>query len=585
MSRPAPAVLTSKSESPTASRSAAASFWGRLSALQLTFGFSCLFLVLLQLYRPYFFLSDDNLVFWFPLVHGIGTRLSHGASPFFEPNLFGGYDLLRDPTAISLWNPLVIGLSALANTRFYLATVDLFASFNILLGALSFALLLEKLRVWKSLDISPGRIAFLSLSFAFCAYSINIGASWLMFLANQAALPLIFIGLLAPRQKQGVLWVGGGLIYTLLVGHLSPFLMTVFFLTVFSLLLCWVEGNFKPLARWGLGLVLAILVASPLLFPAAQGFLASPRNASFRQGITSASAVPVSTMLCAYFGGYIGVLLGSGTGLFGRDLIYGLASAAANWGVFASRKVRWTRLQIAIVALVGLVMLFVSRPGWLDAIVIQIPLYRSLRWPFRELFVLVFLSHLWIALRPVTLSRFAFLSTTGAGVALFLLSFAIVPPWSFSMLPLDRQLLMSGQASAYWKQVKPLIGEGNRMFCMVSPAGTKDHEKEIPYSLLGANNFPALFGVPSISGSTAPGFSQLKSEEDVPHGFGGTYSPEVGKRLLAKNAHLRALHLVSVRPLRIDLCSQDGCQTLPTPLTPAALSQKIIQESVTGIKP
>lgn len=537
------------------------------TALKRTFGFSCLILILLQVWRPFYFLADDNLAYWFPIVNGVGVRLAHAQSPFLDPNLFSGYDLLRDPTAISLWNPLVLGLSLLANTRFYLAIADLFASVNLVVSALAFALLLCHLRELKGLELSDGRIAFLSLSFAFSAYAINIGACWLMFLANQAALPMIFLGLFAARQGAGIRWVAGGVLYALLVGHLSPFLYTLFFLSLFVAGLCWAERSWIPLGRWCGGLALAFLLASPVLLPAAQGFASSPRNTPLGLGTTSQSSVPFLALISAYFGGYIGILMGNSLGLFSRHFILGLASCLANYQFFVSWRKRpaFSRLEISIGALALLIALFMARPNWLGALISHVPLYRSLRWPFRELFIFLFLAHLWIALRPVSVSMRAYQLLSGLGIAIFFISMAVVPPWNFSPMEVDRGLLLSGQARAYWQHVKPLIGPGNRIIAVVAPSITSKHEREIPFSLIGALNYPALFDVPSLSGYTAQGFAKPKMAEDVPYFFGGIYSPQAGDRVLKANRHVKSLHLVSLHPLRIDLCSAQGCQTLPVP--------------------
>jgi hypothetical protein len=331
--------------------------------------------------------------------------------------------------------------------------------------------------------------------------------------------------------------------------------------------LCWADRSYQPVLRWCAGMVLTLLLASPLLFPAAQSYFHSPRAAPLPLEVVAQSSVPAPALLLAYFGGYLGVLLGDSLGLFGRQLVLGLASCIANWQFFACwhKRRAFSRLEIVLVAVASLVALFMSRPHWLGEIVSQIPLLRSLRWPFRETLIFLFLAHVWIALRSVTVAPRTLWLTSGLGAAVFLLSLAIVPPWNFSPMSIDRQLLISGEAHAYWERVKPLIGDGNRIMAVVSQKITTDHEREIPFSLLGAANYPALFGVPSISGYTAQGFARPQLAEEVPYFFGGIYSPQTSQKMLSKNRNLRALHLVSIQPLRIDLCSAQGCQTLPLP--------------------
>ena len=60
---------------------------------------SALIFAVLEFWRPYFFLTDDNIDGGLPFLTEVGNHLLHGRSPFYSEHLFGGhYDYLRDPT-------------------------------------------------------------------------------------------------------------------------------------------------------------------------------------------------------------------------------------------------------------------------------------------------------------------------------------------------------------------------------------------------------------------------------------------------------------------------------------------------------
>lgn len=539
----------------------------RRKALLLTGGFSCLILLLLQLWRPYYFLRDDSLIYWLPIVNTMGNRLLHGQSPAINPYLFEGYNLLRDPTCLSLWNPLVLGLSLLSNTRFYLTIVDLFCSFNLLLSSLCFTFLLCRLREIKSLALSDGRIIFLSLSFTFSMYALSIGACWLMFLGNPVALSLFMLGLLTERRMASIGIIAGGMVYGTLLAHMSPLLYTLFFFSLFAVGLCWANRSWQPLQCWCGGILLALLLLAPILWPAVQGFAGSSRSVPYDLTLLTKNNLPLAAIPLAFFTGYMGVFLGAALGLFSIHYIYGLSACAASFAFFNALPgaKRLSRLEITVGVVALVVALFLVRPYWLSLVVSHVPLFRSLRWPFRETFILLFFIHFWMALRPVTMSPRAAFWTNAAGAAVFAVSLTIIHPWSFSPMRPDRELLLSGKAQAYWAALKPSFGPDDRLITIADRNFTEKHHDEIPYVLLGAFNYPALFEVKALGGYTAQGLSSSKQGGDKPYFLGSIYSSDVGKRMLAKNAHLKALRLVTVQPPRIDLCDASGCRTLALP--------------------
>ena len=234
----------------------------RFRATWWTLFLSIVIIVLLELWRPLVFLTDDNLTAVLPLIMEVGRRLVSGDSPFINEYLFSSYNLQYDPSYLWMWNPLILLLALLANTGAYLWIVDLFCIINLLLCGLFFSCLLVKLREQQSLPLSEAQIILLSLSYTFSGYALVVGASWLIFLANQASLPIVMMGLIHKQARKGIFLVAGGVFYGFMVGHLSPFLFSALFLTVFIIM--W--SIFGVLSCITHCLAIALACASRILF-------------------------------------------------------------------------------------------------------------------------------------------------------------------------------------------------------------------------------------------------------------------------------------------------------------------------------
>jgi hypothetical protein len=133
----------------------------------------------LELWRPCFFLTDDNLDGGFPVFTEMGRRLLHGQSPFITEYLFGGhYNLLRDPTFF-IWHPVYFLASLLTGTPFHFLVIDVPAFVFFMLATAGFVNLAWYLRGELSLQLSDGWIMFYTMSFTYSVIILALGASWL----------------------------------------------------------------------------------------------------------------------------------------------------------------------------------------------------------------------------------------------------------------------------------------------------------------------------------------------------------------------------------------------------------------------
>ena len=543
-------------------------------AVRLSLALSLLALMMLQAWRPFYFLTDDNLCGWTPVVVELGRSLAAGSSPFQSPHLYGGaHDLARDPANLCLWNPLVLALSLVGQTRAFVAIADIYASLNLLLCAFATAHLLLRLREMQAPWLSDKRIVLLTLSFTFSAYALIADASWATFSANQAALPVLMLGLLHPKRRTGTLLVAGGVLHALLGGHLSPLIFSLLFLGVFiaihGLLSRHRESRHREMmARWISGGALALLVALPLLIPAARGFASTARSGSQSADFTSFLSIPLPVFVASFFGGKLSVLFENDTpGAIPSSLAHIVCCVAA-FAVFHSigARKKQSPLEWAFGLTALLTVVFIVRPPWLSALLSHIPILRSLRIPMREVLAFGFFIHGWIALRPVALKPPLRRASLVVGAALFATSFISLGPPSFSNMERDRRLLFSGQSARFWDSLRPQLQNRSYVPAIEVPIPLLNANLDrVPWSLLGAYNYAALFGVPSRSGYYIPGLVPQEAGAQPLRAVMGIYDLESARRLQKKNPEVVILSLTSLDPPRIDWIDGSQRRTLTLP--------------------
>lgn len=535
--------------------------------------------VALQLWRPCFFLTDDNLDGTLPIMVAAMRRLWRGQSPFFEPNLFGGYNLLRDPADLGLWNPVTLLVSPLALTRWYVVIVDLLCGFHLVLAAVGMVRLGMLFRERDGLEISDRRLAFFGFSYAFSIYALSLGASWCFFLANVAVLPWVVLGLWHPNRRSGIALVTGGTLYGLLAGHTHPWVWTAIFGSGLALGACWERRSRWPLVCWCGGFALALVVAAPFLIPALSGFGGSGRSAG--QNVEMMLfRVPWGVALLSWPLGSLSAVCGQVyyTLTLAAAHSYALACCAAGgclWHGVGRQKL--TRLQA--LCLVGAFVAFVMilRPAPMAALFAQLPLLRSLRWPFREILFFIFFLHWFMILRPVTLPRPLALASAAFGGIIWLGSLLLPGPPSFAPMPVDRALVLSSAPEAYWEHVKAMAGRDTRFVVAMPKDMPRRQLNEIPWSLLGAFNYPALYEAPSLSGYTIPGFQQDRFGNQKRH-HSGVFTVEEGRRL-EREPGTGVIWLDSLRPVRVSLRQVNISKARPLPVPVIGPNQSNSKES------
>ncbi len=532
---------------------------------------SALIFAALEFWRPRFFLTDDNLDGGFPFFTEVGLRLLHGRSPFVSEHLFGGgYNLLRDPDFFA-WHPLYLIVSLLAGTPFHFLIMDVDAFALLMLATAGFVVLSSHLRKELALQISDGWIMFYTLSFTYSMIALTTGASWMAFLGNHSALPWLALGILQKSCRRGIGLVALFSLHQVLGGHLAPTLSSSIFFSVFALGVALWRGSVLPLGNWAIGSSVSLVLALPLLLPMLGGFFASARA----QGVTLEDMqnynIPAAEFPTSLFFG-MAVWIAHPVGHPHTTMTVALGACAAAWCLFPVLVGlnKWSGLELVCLGMLVFGVLLISRPMWITEIMFHLPVFRSMRWPFRELLQFQFFLHLLLVLRrPGLLKGFQKIAAVWGTIILVVPMIAYPLPPTFNSMNWDRELLFTGGTDRFWEQVRPLLKPTDRIAVLIPENEVYDQDRfEEPYSLLPSYNYAALAGVVNAWGysPTAP-MDQLYTRTYAYYPF-GAYRPDQKAALLAERPDLKFITLESLDPLKITLTSRDGPTIDLTPFVP-----------------
>jgi len=549
--------------------------------LRKTLIVSALIFAALEFWRPYFFLTDDNLDGALPFFTDVGQNLLAGRSPFISEHLFGGgYDWLRDPSFFA-WHPLYLVVSLLAGTPFHNAIIDVDAFGLFMLATAGFVTLAHYLRREMALTVSDGWIMFYTLSFTYTMISLTTGASWLTFLGSHSALPWLALGILQKAWRQGAGLVALFVVHQTLGGHLAPTVSNSVFLSLFALGMSVSRRSWLPLANWLIGYGVAMVVILPLLIPMLEGFLASYRAGGLTLTDMEDNNIPAGDFLSCIFAGMALWLVHPQHHPYVTYTL-ALGSSAAIWCLLPAlvSRAKWRGLEVVTVLLLLFLAVLICRPIWITEVMMRLPLFRSMRWPFREFIQFQFFLHFFLLVRPPGLTKPLRLYTAFFGAFLFAVPMVLysLPP-TFNSMSWDRELILTGRYHIFWDHVRPLLKPGDRIAVLIPLPIFEDNRFEEPYCLLGTYNYAVLDGVVNAWGysPTVPR-DQVHTKTYAFYPF-GAYHPNQKAALLAEQPDLNFITLESLHPLKITLSSRDGPTIDLTPYVPKRISQPLTQHA------
>ena len=516
----------------------------------------------LQLWRPCFFLTGDTITSALPVTTEAYRRIWEGKSPFYNPYLFGGYNLLSDMGHFQLWHPLALPFSFISTTKYYFLLPDIISTLSLAVIAVAFCWSALRLRCTQNLPISTGWIIGLSLSYTFTPYNLIVGASWLGFLNVQAAYPLLLAGAFERDWRKGGAIQMAALLYAIFGGHMHLFTMLLVFGGLTVLLAAYVRRSFWPVAVWVGAGVLTILLILPLLWPSLVGFSQSARSQGLNVHLASADNVPLAALGASFLLGPFSHGLLGGIRIDVSNPVYNTAIAFSlvNLPLVAllAWKRRWNRLELGLAGLAIATSVCIARPAWLAQVFSLLPLLRSLRWPFREIVVLNFFAHALFLVGFQPLAAHAgrrSVACAGLGGAMaFSLIFLCAAP-TFWLFEPDRRLIMSGEAVRYWNELKAnhaIKDNSPRFAIQAQPEVLMPWRPAVPFVLLGGFNYAALFRFSNVSGfSTVPPANALWIERELgvqPWFWGGVFSRRANDRIVAAHPDVQRIVLTGMNP-------------------------------------
>ncbi|MEI9997828.1 MAG: hypothetical protein WDO13_00960 [Verrucomicrobiota bacterium] len=356
--------------------------------------------------------------------------------------------MLRDPSFFS-WHPLYLLTSLLAGTPWRLAIVDVNAFALMMLATAGFTVLAHYLRGELALAVSDGWITFLALSYTYTMIALTTGASWQTFLGNHSALPWLALGILQRSWARGTGLVALFSLHQIIGGHLEPTVSNTIFLSLFALGLGISRRSAVPLLNWGLGYAAAVILLLPLLVPMLEGFAQSARAGGTTLQDMQANNIPAEFFPMSVFLGMASWWLHPHSHPYVTYTL-ALGSGAAAWCLLPAlcSRAKWRGLEVVALALLAFATVLIIRPFFITEIMSHLPLFKSMRWPFREFVQFQFFLHLFILVRPPGLSLAARRMSAAFGTFVYvvpLVTYSFAP--TFNTMTWDRELLISGGAA------------------------------------------------------------------------------------------------------------------------------------------
>ncbi len=549
--------------------------------LKLTSTGCVLIFLLLELWRPRYFLSDDNLSGGYPFLTEMGRHLQHGQSPFFSEYLFGGhYDWSRDMGCLC-WHPFYLLPAMLADTWARTWMMDVIAFPYLLLTTIGFTILAYEMRKEFKLTLCDGWIVFYTMSFVFSMYIVTVGASWLCFLGNESALPWLTLGIMDRKVTRGMLIVAAVTIHQFVSSYAGMTLSNTLFLTLFAIGLARCRGTASALFIWCSGNSVGYLVLAPFLLHVLDGFAHSIRLHGLSYEMSFVFSVPATVFPFSFFLGNwtepLTKLMGDPT-LASLNFPYlsSLLPCAAAWCLVPALcgPEKWQPVEKLCLTLAAFIMILVIRPDWINRVIQYIPLLKSMRWPFREILQFLFFVHLLLLLRPPLPNVGVRRLVASYSLAMFLLPLPFIRVPSFNALKLDREAVLSGDGDRYWNQVRTLLKPGDQLATVIDWNVWQAHATAIPYTYLGTANFPALYRIPCITGYSTTSPTDQLPLKTLPLFWFGAFAPRQVNDILNERRDLKLIVLENASPLKISLRTPgqpdvDLTRYLPANVNPA----------------
>lgn len=231
-----------------------------------------LFFLSLEIKFPYYFLHDDNRIYWLPSIVYNYNSILNGEIPLYNFHQFLGYPWLANGQTMVLY-PVGYITTFLSILIFghYFATIDIFIIIHLLMGSLAFYILL------KYIKLNDKSSFFGAITWVLSGFIIYSSTAWAFIPCFALYFPLMiyFCLKLYNNFSYGTfVWLVICRVLLFMVGHPQYYVYSIIFeILTFALVLLFNKASkdkaklFKTIKVYMYSYIFTIILSSPLLLP------------------------------------------------------------------------------------------------------------------------------------------------------------------------------------------------------------------------------------------------------------------------------------------------------------------------------
>ena len=230
------------------------------------------FFVLLEIKYPFYFLHDDNRVYWLPAFVYNFESILNGEIPIYNFHQFLGYPWLSNGQSMVLYpGGYVATIISKLVFGHYFASIDIFIILHLIAGSYAFYILV------KSFGLGNKASIFGAITWVLNSFIIYSNTGWLFLSAHTLYFPLMIYFALKLYKKielKSFIYLIICRVLLFFVGHPQYFIYSVIFeILTFLLIIAFGEHKnnrdklIKIIKMYLLSFVITLLLALPLLLP------------------------------------------------------------------------------------------------------------------------------------------------------------------------------------------------------------------------------------------------------------------------------------------------------------------------------
>lgn len=355
--------------------------------------FLFIFFIILEIKYPYYFLHDDNRLYWLPAFVFNYESIQSGILPIFNFHQYLGYPWLSNGQTMVLY-PFGYVTTLISKVLFgnYFATIDIFIILHLVMGALAFFVLL------KFMGLRDKSSVFGAITWILNSFIIYASTGWIFISVHAVFFPLIIyfsLKLLKKFNYKTFIFLVICRLLLFLAGHPQYFIYSIIF-EILTIMLTLAFKNlkqekselFKTLKVYIYSYICTTVLALPLLLPMVhQMNISAIRNAKLSFVEFSSSMYNIKQ----WFSGFI-YPFNSSTD-YGILFVLKYSSYVGYLTIFffivciikyfRREHAKTRRIQASVLLILGAIAFLWMTSSLFNHIIYLIPILNRFRWPFK----------------------------------------------------------------------------------------------------------------------------------------------------------------------------------------------------------